>query len=54
MVEIRDMNGKICWQGAHHKTMRFNVTDFSDGVYMVVLKKDGLVIGGEKLVVVKR
>ncbi|HRG21912.1 MAG TPA: T9SS type A sorting domain-containing protein [Saprospiraceae bacterium] len=54
MVEIRDMNGKICWQGAHHKTMRFSVTDFSDGVYMVVLKKDGLVIGGEKLVVVKR
>ena len=54
MVEIRDMNGKICWQGAHHKTMRFSVTDFSDGVYMVLLKKDGLVIGGEKLVVVKR
>ncbi len=54
MVEILDMSGKICWRGQHQKTMRFSVTDFLDGVYMVVMKKDGLVIGAEKLVIGSR
>jgi hypothetical protein len=52
-IEIIDMNGKIWWQGEHHRAMSFSAYDFPAGVYVVQMKKDGRVLGMEKLVVVR-
>jgi hypothetical protein len=52
-VEIIDMNGKIWWRGEHHRAMSFSAYDFPVGVYVVQMKKEGRVLGMEKLVVVR-